>query len=118
MFFALAEGFASDTSPPIYLLELYAALLGARVLANVFFLRGGANVVFGIDNNAALVALLKGYGSSELATRVVQAFWYSVVESRCLVWLDRVRSKANKADAPSRLLGETPGADRIPFPVL
>ena len=107
---------ASSVTSRIYVLELYAALLGALVLKSIVSQSRGLNVVVGIDNNAALVALLKGHGSCPLASRIVGHFWSAFSESKSLVWVDRVRSSANKADMPSRQLGRTPDAVRLRFP--
>jgi len=120
--------FASSVSPGsrpldkkggnrIYLLELTAALAGAELLSTLVS-DGRRNVVFGVDNNAALVALLRGHGSSALATELVARFWAAVEKSKSIIWIDRVRSKANRADRPSRLGGGGGNVECVTFPPL
>ena len=68
-------------SSRIYVLELLAAALGAQALET---LRRGApawraprNVVMFVDNNAALVSLLRGHAKDPLADAAISLFWHT-----------------------------------------
>ena len=56
-----------------------------------------------IDNNPALVSLLRGHTEDPAANAAVKYFWEIQARAPCDVWLERVRSSRNHADAPSRL---------------
>ena len=116
---AVPPGYVEGLPPgssPIYYLELLAALLGARILCDIAKAWDNPrNVVHGIDNNPALVSLLRGYAKDEEACKIIQEYWHAQVRSSCPVWLDRVRSSANLADAPSRGVG---GSRCVAFPVV
>ena len=91
-----------DSTNMIFVLEIYGAILGAMCLARA---AGGRplNAMFFVDNNAALVAMLRGHCDSDpIATRAIFGFWRVQSDSNCYVWLERVRSSWNEADAPSR----------------
>ena len=99
----------------IFILELYAMLMGATILRR--YLTGAHSVIFSVDNNSALSASLKGHCSaSELASRVIEKFW-SVLAPTCIsIWIERVPTAKNYADRPSRHLSRN---DRVlPFPDL
>ena len=55
-----------------------------------------------IDSESALGSLVKGYSALEDICDLVGVFWQSVDESRTLVYLDRIPTDSNPADAPSR----------------
>ena len=109
-------GFSDYTSGTneIYLLELAAAVLGASLIGS---LRDAPrdNVVVGVDNNASLVSLLRGYGACDKATNYVLQFWSKVDASGSVVWVERVRSRANRADFPSRCPRDA-SVILLPFP--
>ena len=103
----------------IFILELYAALLGILTLPRLFGTpREGMNVICFIDNNAALASLLRGYTRGPIATRAIQKFWMAVSDFNGQVWLERVGPKKNFADAPSRF-SLAPGSmcDDVPSPL-
>ena len=114
------RGFADslgEGESAIYILELAAALLGADMVRRLAPSWGGAkNVVLSIDNNAALVALLRGYARSNLACGIIQKFWRAQCDSLCSIWINRVRSSANSADAASR--GKCVNPTWVEFPEL
>ena len=107
-----------DSQNIIYLLEIYGALLGVKCLRKAA--RGQViNVLMFVDNNAALASILRGYSSGNLlATRIIFEFWREQSEAGCPVWLERVRSSWNEADAPSRgLLPRGAKCVRVEFPI-
>ena len=59
-------------------------------------------VVWYVDNTAAEGALKKGYSGSRFMTAIVAEFWDICIRNNIAVWIDRVPSKENIADAPSR----------------
>ena len=96
----------------IYLLEVYAAVLGATLLGDATRGGRGATAIFFIDNNAALSSLLRGSTDGEQATNAILSFWSALTKARVAGWLERIRSERNRADDPSR------GGDGalVPFP--
>ena len=92
----------------IYILELLATLFAANILRDTLCV---GNYIHFCDNNAALSSLLKGYSPSYKATCIIGKYWERVATSNVSVWIERVRSKWNKADDPSRKVGES-----LPFP--
>ena len=57
---------------------------------------------FFIDNEAARVSLIKGSSSNVHSDRLVWIFHDYDVECQSRVWIARVPSSSNPADAPSR----------------
>ena len=101
------------SSNKIFILELYAALLSIQVARDYCY--SNTNIILMVDNNAALTTLLKGHCTRDvLASRIIHQFWHVQSTTTHEVWLERVRSKRNKADAPSR--GESKGATVLAFP--
>ena len=96
----------SDAPSEVFVIEIYGAILGASRLSMAA--RGRViDTLFFIDNNAALVAILRGHCNNDpMATRAIYYFWEIQHKSLCPVWLERVRSSWNEADAPSR--GKSP----------
>ena len=64
-------------------------------------LQNRAFILF-IDNDSAASNLVKGYSSKTDSTAIVGTFWLQVADLRCHVYIDRVESKSNPADGPSR----------------
>ena len=62
------------------------------------------------DNNAALAALINGDSSPTAAFALVAVFWFLAASYNIAIWLERVETKRNIADLPTR--GVT-----LPFPV-
>ena len=95
----------SGEAPPwcvdenIYTLEILAACIGAAHLAA---LGGRGPSLFFIDNEAACAALIRGTSDHELPRLLIGAFWRTCIESRICPWIERVSSKNNPADEPSR----------------
>ena len=107
------QGLPPKTSP-IFILELYGALLGISALQDFCYKSGEhPNTVLSVDNNPALCALLRGYAKDPYACEVIQSFWARQIKSGCGLWVDRVRSSFNRADGPSRNADQYP---QMPFP--
>ena len=74
-------------------------------------LRGRRLIIF-VDNGAAKAALVKGSTTSSASAELVTEFWSLAAAESVWVWVDRVPTKSNPADAPSR--GErVAGARRV-----
>ena len=85
---------------PIYELELlpiYISLVlwGSRLRAT--------HLVCYLDNDAARAALCKGYGSTDLARRIVACTMESECRHKLKSWFARVPTHSNISDGPSRL---------------
>ena len=55
-----------------------------------------------VDNDGARGALVKGSTTSRPSARIVQSFWVAVGAQGSYPWTDRVPTKSNPADGPSR----------------
>ena len=98
----------------IYVLEIYAACLGAF---HLYSLSGRGPSIFFIDNDAALSALIRGTAEDQTASLLISIFWRICTENRITPWLERVCSKNNPADDPSRgRVGVGTLCDRFEFP--
>jgi hypothetical protein len=56
-----------------------------------------------IDNSAALGALVKGYSPSKDNIKIVGDYWLRAASRKLFIYCDRVESKLNISDDPSRL---------------
>ena len=56
-----------------------------------------------IDNNGAAANLVKGYSPQVDSSAIVGHFWLLASSMKSSVYIDRVESKSNPADGPSRL---------------
>ena len=86
-------------SENIYVLEILAACMSAVHLTQ---LRGTGPTIFFIDNEAAGAALVRGTSEDETARALVGCFWRVCIENNVTPWIERVCSKNNPADEPSR----------------
>ena len=59
-------------------------------------------VIHFIDNDAASASLIKGYSPTVDSCELVGEYWIRAAALRMSVYIDRVESKSNIADAPSR----------------
>jgi len=84
----------------IYLVELF---VGPVALDTFPDLLQGRDVIHFVDNNSALGALVKGYSSKEDAIKIVADYWLRAMRLKILAYVDRVESKSNISDDPSRL---------------
>ena len=60
-------------------------------------------VILFVDNDSAASGLVKGYSPQLDSGAIIGQFWLSVSEARVSVYIDRVESKSNPSDGPSRL---------------
>eukprot|EP00969_Alexandrium_andersonii_P140001 6193343-Alexandrium_andersonii.AAC.1 len=56
-----------------------------------------------IDNSSAWAALIKGYSPKLDSAQLVSAYWKSAALAFADIYVERVESKSNIADGPSRL---------------
>ena len=63
-------------------------------------------VLLFVDNNSARGGVLKGRSSSPTMDDLVKAFYAAEVSSPAFWWVERVPSKSNPADEPSRGMGK------------
>ena len=93
----LVENFSASTSA-IYILEMYA------MVAAVLTIRCSVptNLILFMDNDAASQALIHGSAPASQASLLVKLFWNHVASNQILIWIERVASASNPADAPSR----------------
>ena len=61
-----------------------------------------SRVLLFFDNDAARQALVAGSTSSAASAAIVNKFWELVEECSASVWVDRVSTKSNPSDGPSR----------------
>ena len=85
----------------IFILELCAILLGL-LLAQKYSPPGGVNAIFFEDNDACQSALLRGHTKCPVGTELIHKFWRMQSNGSCQVWIERISSSINCADAPSR----------------
>jgi len=83
----------------IHQAEVYPALIAVELWAER--LRGRRVILF-VDNEAAKEAIIKGTSSSRASAKLVTNFWRRAAEAELYLWVERVPSAANPADAPSR----------------
>ena len=81
-------------------LELLAALFGLQLIPSVVHSR---QLLIFIDNDSAASNLVRGYSKISDSSTIVGQFWLTAASLNADVYCDRVSSKSNLADAPSRL---------------
>ncbi len=59
-------------------------------------------VIHFVDNDSATSCLVKGYSPKEDSCKLVGDYWLRAAARRMNVYIDRVESKSNIADGPSR----------------
>ena len=67
------------------------------------FRAGGRRVLIFIDNDAARFSLIKGYSPARASRPIISATWREIARTQASPWFERVPSKGNPADGPSRL---------------
>ena len=60
------------------------------------------SIILFMDNDSAAASLVKGYSPKIDSGAIVGEFWLLVAQLRAHVYIDRVESKSNIADGPSR----------------
>jgi hypothetical protein len=81
-------------------LELFACPLALNTWSQVLHDR---QVLLFIDNDAAAASLVRGYSPRQDSCALVGDFWLAASSARLSIYIDRVESKSNPADGPSRL---------------
>eukprot|EP00971_Amphidinium_carterae_P086155 1704575-Amphidinium_carterae.1 len=79
--------------------ELFGAVLGLLAFRDELT---DADIIHFVDNDSATSALIKGYSGKQDSARLVGMYWMLAALHRMNVYIDRVESKSNPADAPSR----------------
>ena len=78
-------------------------LEGKALLAAIdMFGLGPCNIIIFVDNNNLLGSAVKGRSNAERLNETIHQFWYLAATRKYNVWLERVSSKSNPSDAPSR----------------
>ena len=90
---------AGNKQRVIHQAEVYPALIALGLWAEQ--LRGRRVILF-VDNDAAKECLIKGTTRSKASAKLVADFWCRAAEYELYIWVERVASAANPADAPSR----------------
>ena len=60
-------------------------------------------ILFFLDNDSASSNLIKGYSPKVDSSVIVGEFWLMAASLKSSIYIDRVESKSNLADGPSRL---------------
>ena len=60
-------------------------------------------VILFVDNDAAAACLVRGYSPKSDSSAIVGTFWLLASQTKSEIYIDRVESKSNIADGPSRL---------------
>ena len=87
---------------------VYEAATAPVALASFAEYIRDSDIVLFIDNIGAQGALSSGYGETEDICTICETFWELAAEINCGVWMERVDSKSNIADGPSRDPASTP----------
>ena len=97
----------SNGTSVIYALEVLAV---ARALATCGCLVAGGRVSLYVDNDASAAAIAKGctHASAPEVNALVRCIWSMASSFDVALWIERVGTKSNPADAPSRA--------RAPYP--
>ena len=83
----------------IALVELFAPIAAVETFGH---LMQGKKIIFMIDSESALGALVKGYSDREDMCELVGLFWKQIAQLDILTYLDRVPTDCNPSDEPSR----------------
>ena len=87
------------TDHVITLAEAFAVLLARVVFREILTQR---RALFFVDNEGARYSLIKGVSPTLALLQIVQLFHACSEEDQCMQWVERVPSKSNIADLPSR----------------
>ena len=86
-------------STQIAMVEMIATVVALETFAHLI---QGKKVIFLVDSESVLGALVKGYSSREDLCGLTEIFWFQVSDLEVLMYLDRISTDANIADDPSR----------------
>ena len=87
------------TTRVIHQAELFPILLAARLWSCI--LANRLVFVF-VDNEGAKGSMVNGTSTSRASAQIVDACWTQLSTYGCLGWFDRVPTRSNLADGPSR----------------
>lgn len=90
-----------EKSTYIALVELYAAYQSLKVWGDNV---RGRRVIWFVDNDATHAMAVKATSRQNDARGLVQAVWGLIERLGVVIWIERVESKANISDVPSRFL--------------
>lgn len=87
---------------PTYMgqLEILAGPLAISTWHNLIHRR---QLIHFVDNDSAASCLVKGYSQKTDSSALVGTYWLAVSDCQAEPYIDRVESKSNLADGPSRL---------------
>ena len=88
-----------ESGNPIYELEILPLVVCLDLWGDLI---RGCPVVHYIDNDAAKSAMIKGYGATDVAGKLVQEYLELEEHLQLKVWFSRVPSFSNLSDGPSR----------------
>ena len=89
----------ADSGNPIYELEILPLVVCLELWGDLI---KDCPVVHYIDNDAAKASMIRGYGATEVARRLVQKYVEHEERFQLKVWFARVPSFSNLSDGPSR----------------
>ena len=82
-----------------------------------------ASIILCVDNTGTQNALINGTATNQVVNQMVATFWQVAARNNISVWVERVDSPTNIADAPSRKCGSeeatntfVQNAKRLPLP--
>ena len=78
-------------------------LAGPLALATWPSILADRQVIHFVDNNAAASGLVKGYSPTQDSSPLVGEYWLRASSARADIYIERVESKSNLSDGPSRL---------------
>lgn len=81
-------------------LEILAGPLAISTWHNLIHRR---QLIHFVDNDSAASCLVKGYSQKTDSSALVGTYWLAVSDCQAEPYIDRVESKSNLADGPSRL---------------
>ena len=90
--------YISTQTSAIYILEMYAMVAAVISIKPTKPL----NLLLFMDNDAAAQALINGSARDRTALLLIKLFWNHIASFHLCVWIERVPSASNPADAPSR----------------
>ena len=88
-----------DETSEIYGLEMLAIF---AILFDPLSDLSGPNIVFFVDNNNSLEALVSNAPGPPVIAAMTQLIWYRITDLNAAVWFERVPSTKNIADLPTK----------------
>ena len=105
----------SGCTSGIYGLETVAAAAAVKAGGDLAG-PGDKKVIVFVDNNSTLAAITRGGARSPLVNSLVGDLWLGIDRMGWYVWWERVPTKANPADDPSRTAQPLRGWGRLRLP--